>query len=369
MTVLDPMVGSGTTIAAAQEYGHHALGFDMDPLAVLMSKVRCAPADYAAIERTGKRVVEKAMRIAEEVPLRKAIPRGAEDEESQEFIRYWFDRRNRKQLYALSEAIHGVRTKRVRDVLWCAFSRTIIRKQGGASLAMDVSHSRPHKVSERSEQQAFLLFKDSLVALLGVLKTRPGISNARPIIGIGDARRLPLASSTVDLIITSPPYLNAIDYLRGHRLSLIWMGYSMADLRTVRSNSIGSERAADAPPSEELELLTKDICSRRKFSRRLRNTLLRYLIDLDQSVAEMARVLVHGGSAIVVIGNSSNQGVFIKNSLAVERLSLKHGLQLLERRTRRIPNNRRYLPTPAKGKGPLAQRMRTEVVLVLRKTN
>jgi DNA modification methylase len=37
--VLDPMSGSGTVIRQAAEMGHRPIGFDMDPLAVLMSQV------------------------------------------------------------------------------------------------------------------------------------------------------------------------------------------------------------------------------------------------------------------------------------------------------------------------------------------
>ena len=36
--VLDPMAGSGTVLRQATELGHRALGFDTDPLAVLMAK-------------------------------------------------------------------------------------------------------------------------------------------------------------------------------------------------------------------------------------------------------------------------------------------------------------------------------------------
>ena len=37
--VLDPMMGSGTVLAMARAQGHRGIGFDIDPLAVLISKV------------------------------------------------------------------------------------------------------------------------------------------------------------------------------------------------------------------------------------------------------------------------------------------------------------------------------------------
>src|SRR5205085_7639661 len=65
-------------------------------------------------------------------------------------------------------------------------------------------------------------------------------------VGIGDARSMrDIRDASVDAVLTSPPYLNALDYIRGHRLSLVWLGYTASQLRTVRANSIGAERAPE----------------------------------------------------------------------------------------------------------------------------
>ena len=53
---------------------------------------------------------------------------------------------------------------------------------------------------------------------------------------------IPIKDGIADLVVTSPPYLNAIDYLRGHKLSLVWMGHQIEELRELRSANIGSER-------------------------------------------------------------------------------------------------------------------------------
>lgn len=67
-----------------------------------------------------------------------------------------------------------------------------------------------------------------------------------------DARHLAsIADTSIDVVITSHPYLNAIHYLRGHRLSLVRLGYSLSELRAIRVGSIGAERA----PSESSLLL------------------------------------------------------------------------------------------------------------------
>jgi tRNA G10 N-methylase Trm11 len=46
-----------------------------------------------------------------------------------------------------------------------------------------------------------------------------------------NAQHLPLGDNTIDLIVTSPPYAsNAIDYMRAHKFSLVWFGYSIDEL-------------------------------------------------------------------------------------------------------------------------------------------
>ena len=66
---------------------------------------------------------------------------------------------------------------------------------------------------------------------------------------LGDVRDLSRdINGSFDAALTSPPYLNAIDYLRGHRLSLIWFGYPLDELQRIRGRSIGSERSLVAEP-------------------------------------------------------------------------------------------------------------------------
>ncbi len=64
------------------------------------------------------------------------------------------------------------------------------------------------------------------------------------------------------MIVTSPPYAsNAIDYMRAHKFSLVWMGFSVDDLGQRRSRTIGGESTAgmvfDDLPSDTLQVVEK----------------------------------------------------------------------------------------------------------------
>ena len=165
LLVLDPMAGSGTTLLAARSRGHQAYGFDTDPLALLIAEVWCADINRGTLLSYAQDVHAKARARFQTIPQGEAYPQGA-DEETKSFVRYWFDVTNRRQLRALAESIKEVQNGSIRKVLWCAFSRLIIAKARGASWAMDLSHSRPHKVTDKPVFRPLAEFQNAVMRVL-----------------------------------------------------------------------------------------------------------------------------------------------------------------------------------------------------------
>src|SRR5688572_24794428 len=131
LRVLDPMAGSGTVLAVARSKGHRAFGFDVDPLAVLLSGVWTRAVDAAQVKDKAADVLDRAEKTFTTLRTGAAYPTSS-DAETREFIRYWFDDYARRQLAALATAIGRVHDQDVRDTLWCGFSRLIITKSSGA---------------------------------------------------------------------------------------------------------------------------------------------------------------------------------------------------------------------------------------------
>ena len=323
----------------------------------------------AWLEEKAQEVLERAERELRSLTVGEAYPPRA-DHDTRRFIRYWFDDRSRKQLTALSGQISRLRNPAVRDVLWCAFSRLIITKQAGASLAMDVSHSRPHRVYDYAPRKALGDFQNAVRRILRASPFCDVGNNTQATVDIGDARSLPLPDCDVDLVITSPPYLNAIDYLRGHKFSLVWMGHTVASIREIRTTNVGSEVAATKPGDEVTDRIMRKMCSVGCLSRRHAGMLRRYIQDIQQVIVETKRVLRVGGRAIFVIGNCSLRNEFVKNSKCIEALAKEAGMVVTKIRTRVLRQKHRYLPPPQSRHAgrKLKKRLREEVLISLLKT-
>jgi DNA modification methylase len=369
MCVLDPMVGSGTTVVAARLYGHQAIGFDTDPLALLIAKAWCSDVNPHRVRMHAKQILGQARRRYPGITFGDAYPDKA-DPETRAFIRFWFDQTNRRQLKALSDGILKVKDPTERAFLWSSFSRLIVTKDAGASLAKDVSHSRPHRAYTIAPIRPFERFLSVVDSVLRASHFVSGNKLPSATVSQADARNLPLSDKSVDLVITSPPYLNAIDYLRGHKLSLVWMGHFIKNIRTLRSENIGAESARRSTTDiEHVSLAMGSMCDLKRLSRRSRGMLSQYAHDMNSVLAEVSRVLKRRGEAVFVVGNSTIRGVFVKNSSAITYLARANGLRLDSTRRRRLLENRRYLPPPGKrGSGKLLRsRMREEVILTFAK--
>lgn len=214
-TVLDPMAGSGTVLRQALAMGHHAIGFDMDPLAVLMSRVWTTPVQDGVIESE----FSLLMKIARSIDLRRHKLPWQQDAETQKFISYWFGETQRKDLTRLAvallhrrEATHlSAQQLAAINVLSVAFSRIIVTKEQSASLARDTSHSRPHRVTTNSDYDVFEGFERSVSQTRKRLVDAPAPSLAK--VERGDARKLCLVEDSIDAVVTSPPYLLSLIHI------------------------------------------------------------------------------------------------------------------------------------------------------------
>jgi DNA modification methylase len=389
--VLDPMMGSGTTVLESFLTGRRAVGVDIDPLAIKIAKVKTTNVSTKELMNVGRVILQKARNQAthEKQSLEKELA-NRWDTKSKQFINYWFAPGTQLELIALLLQIERIADKQVRTFFEVAFSASIITKSG-VSLALDLAHTRPHRAKKVIDTNGIVIvgeeLADQVSARLNILTKKlrspidefekrciqniRSLSNAsaeriEPQIEFGDVQNLPLEDESVDLIVTSPPYaLNAIDYMRAHKFSLIWLGYPLEELSLKRKNYIGGEDTKNTEFEELPRYVSKIVSEISIMGKKRGRSLYRYYSEMKKALQEMYRVLRPGKAAIVVVGNSFINGQDTKTHKCLAAIGQNIGFKVPQIGERKLDRNKRMMPA---GKvvdfgSQIQQRMHMEYVI------
>ena len=342
--VLDPMSGSGTTLVEAQRLGRRAIGCDIDPLARMIAAAKLTPVRPVDALKTGRAVLERAQkdywtgRDKLKGDLRERF-----DAKTRDFLDYWFPEDRQLELAALLRQIEGIEGRSMQQFLKVAFSSTIIAKSGGVSLARDLAHTRPHRVLDKTTPSAFAAFEKRLKANAAPGCEIPARTQAK--ILAASASDTGLAPESVDLVVTSPPYANnAIDYMRAHKFSLVWFGWSLDDLKDLRKTYLGHDALAPESPVPLPERCEATLATLAERDERKALVLRRYFCEMSGVLREMHRVLRVGGSAVVVVGTSTLRGMDVETHRALAAIAEGLGFACAGIGVRRLDRDKRMMP-------------------------
>jgi DNA modification methylase len=369
-TVLDPMNGSGTTTLESYLLNRQGMGFDIDPMAVKIARVKVTPLEIDGIKLANEVAGYALVLLKNHAENVKEALSQRFDPPTREFIEYWFAPQTQLELMALILAIERVESGTpLRDFLDVIFSSIIVTKSGGVSRARDLAHSRPHLDKTKIPKNAIDVFSWRLKKFAALVSALPR-QEPKPIISRGDARHLPLPDNAVHLVVTSPPYANAIDYMRAHKFSLVWFGRPINELSVLRRQYLGSEatnglKKTVFPPFTE-EILT----ALGKVDSKKEKVLRKYYSEMQQVMHEMQRVLLPGRHAVIVVGSSTMRGMDVKTPYCLADIAENElGFRLNGIASRELDRDRRMMPVSGRNnhKTGIEQRMHTEEVIVLQK--
>lgn len=376
-TILDPMCGSGITLLEGWAAGRSVIGVDLDPLARRQARARTTTLCGEAVRQAGETAQRRAADLmaglgAHRDPL-EAVTADM-DPATREFLDYWFFPETQLELACLTLAIREELDDDLRNLLEVIFSSTIVTKSGGVSRARDLAHTRPHRVSDKAPRSPIQLFENLVARAANAYGSidQDTLGDCR--IVAGDARSLPLPDCSVDLIVTSPPYANALDYMRAHKFSLAWLGDPIPSLTKLRREYIGSESsggpaASSANPlPEKVEAVVKIIAESDATKSRV---LRRYFVDMSASISEMQRVLRPGSAAVIVVGPSTMRGILVPTHECLADLATQAGFDVVRVAPRNLDRDRRMMPArnferTSSGHGEatgIERRMHTEYVI------
>lgn len=287
--ILDPFLGSGTTIFEAAKLGLTCYGAEINPSAIAMAKT----AEFVNIDLSErKKIVAEAEAIAEEYLL------------PYKWDLFSYRQRQERQIsFCEEEPEEEILTKileggRNHPSIYNLLANAVIRY---------LNYGSKRKISD---------FFKALRTHTEIVKNMPYSANKCRAFN-ADARIIPLSERSVDLIITSPPYINVFNYHQNNRAAMEMMGWNL------------------------LEVAKSEIGANRKHRQNRFLTVVQYALDLLDALKEMRRLLADNGRAIIVVGRSSKvRGVAIENGKLLAAIAIGGAGFILEKRQERKFKNK-----------------------------
>lgn len=374
--ILDPMVGSGTTLVEAKIHGRRSIGFDIDPLACLIARVKSSIIEDHKIEEIFQHVISDTKRDLKKLETNRVNAALLERAKSPDFLNrdYWFNQGVQQQLALLGHHIDRLATeKQIREFLWVAFSGIILTKVSVAN-ARDIIHSRHHYLKHAEEPDVLDKFERRVWKMRKQMQEFGQLcakSEAQAEVHVGDARKLPIEDNSINLVFTSPPYATALDYPRAHFLAVNWMRSILKvnpdQYKRKGETYIGSERGkiAEKESPQTLTLTAHSVVDQlRKIDQRKSQLIERYFLDMTSAFSEINRVLKPGKHAVIVVCPSHIRKTEIPTHHVFSEIASSLGMKLISEQTRMIDSRKRVLPYVRESFG---NRMSTEYVLVYKK--
>ncbi len=327
--VLDPFAGSGTTLVEARRAGATAIGAELLAPAVLAARVK------TAFELDPRRLRRRAEETVDALARTRPAPMPFLRETRRQFAPAALD-----ELLRLKAAL-PVGPGPLVDAVRLAFGRILI-PSSRLHRSPCLGYRRPVRDGGPPPRDRFVLAARSMAEdLAGLAGERRNWGPPARVVRT-DARALRLRPGSIDLAITSPPYVNGMDYVMNYKVDLAWLGYarSYAELRALRRAEVACdnlprretvdfrsvERVPDPWLSEILAAIRENV--RRKGSYRrddMHAVVHRYFADLLPVLARVRDGLRPGGRFVVVVGDSLLAGTYVPGDLILARLAGRLG--------------------------------------------
>ena len=334
--ILDPFCGSGSTMVEAAVAGRRVVGSDVDPVAAFVSRVKThryktnhlsnsihrLACRLDTLRRPEKEYVGLRFRDMTPAELAKAISQEGLWVPAIPSLFHWFRKYVILDLARIRHAIQLLRVPKThKDFLLLCFA-SIVRTSSNADpvpvSGLEVTSHMKRKEAKGRTIDPFKLFDRSVKkALAGVIEYRSEMNRTSKVsVARVDARDLTKRfRRPFDAIITSPPYHNAVDYYRRHKLEMFWLGFTetQEERLELMRGYVGRSKVAqkDAYPHAQYRMgpLATDWDVRiRESSVERANAFTHYSVSMKLVFGQFAQLLEQDKPVVMVVGNSKWNG-------------------------------------------------------------
>ena len=342
--IFDPFAGSGTTILESIIWGYDAYYTEIDEVAKLIINVKTTQLsikELTELEDDFKLII-KAAKNSKEYNIPKI-----------DNLYHWFPHDSVVILGRMLNQIQKIRNEKIRNFYKICFA-SIIKKCSYA----DDSSPKPYISSKIKKipanpieefKKVYHKYKKSEEELSKIKKIGKAIKLD------GDALNFD-SNKKFDLVITSPPYINAFDYGRTMRLENLWLGLLTEEqLRNKKSEYVGTEKVDVKVDSQDLSILNDSqhllnvYNELSKIDKKRSIIVKKFFEDMKKNLININKFLIDDGYYMIVIGNSKIRNIDIDSSKIITDIALKHGFKLDVKYSYKIKNP--YINIPRNGRG------------------
>lgn len=377
--VLDPFVGSGTTMTECMFHGLNFVGQDINPLAVLLCRAKMGPFSIPELLRKSKKIFQLIS-----------------SDQSEDIDIYfpglikWFRSDMAIELSKIRRAIINEKTLWARRFFWVALSETT-RQCSNSRTSTYKLHIRPGEEIRQRHVNSIKLFEDIVNRNIRELtKQKEKMCNSGLLVKDKYKGRLKVClkdscsnvtlpkNTLYDLVITSPPYgdnKSTVPYGQNSFLPLQWIPYSDIDhgmndswLNTtseIDSRSIGGKLVLSQESTSQIKKLSPALSETLKvldnYKNDRSNRVLAFFVDLNKSLNTISNCVRKNAYLIWTIGNRKVGNYEIPMDRIVVELFKLLDVKFIESVKRNIPQKRMAV------RNNIALTMKTEQILIFRK--
>ena len=347
--LLDPFCGSGTMLVEAAVASRNAVGVDVDPVAAFVTRVKTHRYNLRSLKATSNRLsrdLDGLRRLGEQHyvkdftditkdELKAAIASSGLWIPAIPNLFHWFRKYvilDMARIYKAIQALHMPSThKDFFNLCFASIIRTVSNADPVPISGLEVTSYMKRKEKEGRIVDPFTAFDRAISkALAGIFDYRRKLDD-KSIVLVKQADTRYLSARfrrNFDAIITSPPYHNAVDYYRRHKLEMFWLGMTKTqeDRLKLMRRYVGRanipKRELYSPDKHQLGILATDWETKiRKSSMGRADAFRHYAVSMKLAFNQFARLLKNGKPLVMVVGNSQWNGSEIPTAKLFEELA------------------------------------------------
>jgi len=322
--VVDPFCGTGTVLLEASLAKRNAIGVDVNPLAALIAKTKTSKVDIIDL----KQELDNIKKLFEIYSISKKqyyIPKVSN-------IEYWYSKQNIRKLSKIKEIVSQISNQNIKEFYLVVFSlccKKFSYSDPRISVPVKINKDKfpeGHVLREAAIKNLKFIDKSKVfeffieqanknIARLIEYQNSTMLRSNEVTVYNSDIKHLTkkdIETNTVQLILTSPPYVSAQKYIRASSLSLQWLELNSSTIAELDKQSIGREHFPKKEYDKfhvlginKIDKILLKIYERNKLRAYI---TYKYLFEMQESFNYYYKILKPKGYFVMIIGNNTIAG-------------------------------------------------------------